>query len=164
MFPREKSLWKRPTASLACAPSAERGVTLVEFALVVPILTALLVGTVWIGRAVSVHQALERAAREGARVAIAPQCATCGATTTDEDAVDTAVNRALTAASLDTSNPGLEITVAWNQRLNSGDPVNYQASAVQVTVEYPMQLNIPFTSQRATTINLSSTVSMRQEF
>jgi Flp pilus assembly protein TadG len=136
----------------------------VEFALVVPVLTTILIGTFWLGRAVSVHQALERAAREGARVGIAPQCALCGSSSATDASIDAAVNGALTAASLDASNPGLEIVIARNQPLDSNDPANYQSSGVQVTVSYPVQLNIPFTSQRATTINLSSSVSMRQEY
>jgi len=164
MSPRKESSLNRYAVRLRRSATDERGVTLVEFALVLPILTTLLIGTIWIGRAVSVYQALERAAREGARVAVAPACASCGGATATDAAVDSTVNNALAAASLDTSNPGLEITIARNQRLNSNDPANYQASGVQVTVSYPVQLNIPFTSQRAKTINLSSTVSMRQEF
>lgn len=164
MFARKEFFLNRSPVRVGRSTAGERGVTLVEFALVIPILTMILVGTVWIGRAVSVYQALERAAREGARVAVAPGCASCGGTAATDTAVDATVNNALAAASLDTSNPGLEITIARNQRLNSNDPANYQASAVQVTVAYPVQLKIPFTSQSATTINLSSTVSMRQEF
>jgi hypothetical protein len=35
---------------------------------------------------------------------------------------------------------------------------------VQVVITYPVQLNIPFTPQNLTTITLTSTVTMRQEF
>lgn len=143
--------------------SRTRGVALVEFALVVPVLMTILIGTFWIGRAVSVYQALERAAREGARVGIAPTCALCGGGSANDSAIDTAVNGALNAASVDTSNPGLQIVIARNQQLDANDPANYRSSAVRVTVSYPVQLKIPFTSQSATTINLSSSVSMRQE-
>lgn len=153
-----------PSRSPRFLLSGARGVAIVEFALVVPVLTTILIGTFWLGRAVSVHQALERAAREGARVGITPGCALCGSSSASDASIDAAVNGALTAASLDTSNPGLEIVIARNQQLDSNDPANYQSSGVQVTVSYPVQLNIPFTAQRATTINLSSSVSMRQEF
>jgi Flp pilus assembly protein TadG len=144
--------------------SGTRGVALVEFALVAPILITILLGTFWIGRAVSVYQALERAAREGARVGITSACASCGSATANDSAIDTAVDNALKAASLDTSNPGLLIVIARDQRLDSNDPANYQSSAIKVTVSYPVQLKIPFTTQRATTITLSSSVSMRQEY
>jgi Flp pilus assembly protein TadG len=141
-----------------------RGIALVEFAMVVPILMTLLIGTFWIGRAVSVYQALERAAREGARVAIAPSCASCRGTGGNDSDVNSAINGALAAAAIDTSNPDLQIHIDRNEGLNPSDPVNYQASAVEVTVSYPMQLSIPFTSKSATKITLSSTVSMRQEY
>lgn len=139
-----------------------RGVTLVEFALVLPILTTLLIGTVWIGRAVSVYQALERGAREGARVAIAPACASCGGARASSAKITNAVNDALAAASLDTSKPRIDID--WSQPLDANDPTNYRASGVQVTVSYPMNLNVPFVSQSLTTVTLRSSVSMRQEF
>lgn len=133
-------------------------------ALVIPVLMSILIGTFWIGRAVSVYQALERAAREGARVGIAPACASCGGSSASDAQIDGAVNSALTAASLDATNPGLQIVIARNQPLDAGDPSAYQSSGVQVTVSYPVQLNIPFTSLDATTIDVSSSVSMRQEF
>jgi Flp pilus assembly protein TadG len=141
-----------------------RGVALVEFALVLPVLMTILLGTFWIGRAVSVYQALERAAREGARVAIAPTCALCGSNQAKDSVIRDTVKDSLEAASLNSSNPNLSITITPNQALDSSDPVNYRASGVQVTVSYPVQLNIPFTTQSATTVTLSSTVSMRQEF
>jgi Flp pilus assembly protein TadG len=141
-----------------------RGVTLVEFALVLPILTALLIGTVWIGRAVSVYQALERAAREGARVAIAPACALCGGAKASTTQINNAVKDALQGASLDPSNPALDIDIAWSQPLDSNDPANYRASGVEVTVSYPMRFTIPFVPQSLTNRTLTSSVSMRQEF
>jgi Flp pilus assembly protein TadG len=141
-----------------------RGVALVEFAMVFPVLTTLLLGTFWIGRAVSVYQALERAAREGARVAVVHPCASCNPGAANDSAIDDAVDDALQAASLDMSNPDLRIEIARNQPLDSSVPPNYQASAVTVTVFYSVHLNIPFTSLKAAKIPLSSRVSMRQEF
>lgn len=157
-----------PIRASSCARSRrfpkDRGVTLVEFALVLPILTTLLIGTVWIGRAVSVYQALERAAREGARVAIAPKCASCGGTQATTAAINSAVNNALAAASLDTSNPAKDIDIAWSQSMDNSDPSNYRASGVKVTVSYPVNLNVPFVSQNLTSVTLRSSVTMRQEF
>ena len=144
--------------------SGSRGAVLVEFALVVPVLMTILIGSFWIGRAVSVYQALERAAREGARVGAAPGCALCGSGAATDAQIETTVKNALSAASLDTTNPGLNIVVAYNQPLNPSAPANYRSSGVQVTVSYPVQLNIPFTTQKASTVTVSSSVSMRQEF
>ena len=149
----------------ACLPrrlaSDARGSELLEFALVLPVLVMLLLGAVWIGRAVSVYQALGRAAREGARVALARTCATCG-NATNLGAANTAVNDALAAASLDTG----DATISIDQILpfNPSDPVNYQVNGVKVVVGYPIELDIPFTPWNGTIIQLSSTVTMRQEF
>jgi|HubBroStandDraft_3_1064219.scaffolds.fasta_scaffold417809_1 Flp pilus assembly protein TadG len=138
-----------------------RGQELVEFAFVFPILFALLIGIFWLGRMVSVYEAIERAAREGARAALATTCASCG-DANNYGAAATAVNNALTAASLD---PTLATVSPPAQAvLNTGDPANYQVNGVTEIVTYPVQLNIPFTSVNGVTINLSSTVTMRQEF
>lgn len=136
-----------------------RGAELFEFAMVFPVLVMLLFGVVWIGRAISVYQALGRAAREGARAYLAPTCATCGNTPGD---ATTAINDALTAASLD---PTLKIYpgVQPISSIDPSDPANYQVAGVTISLGYPVQLNIPFTSQNATTITVTSVVTMRRE-
>ena len=142
--------------------SGSRGQELVEFAFVLPILLMLLMGIFYLGRAISVYQALGRAAREGARAALATSCATCG-DTVNAAAATSAIDNALQAASLDpamaTINPPNSVSP-----LNPGDPANYQVNGVTVQITYPVPLNIPFTSLNATTIYLSQTVTMRQEF
>lgn len=159
----QKEISTRVQASLPRRLASDaRGAELLEFALVLPVLVSLLLGAVWIGRAVSVYEALGRAAREGARVALASTCATCG-NATNFGAASTAVSDALTAASLDTS---LMVgpNIIPNSVLNPNDPANFQVSGVTVTVGYPVQLNIPFTPWNVPSFNLSSTVSMRREF
>ena len=151
-------------ASLRRFAKDERGSELFEAALVLPLLFMVLIGIVWMGRAITVYQALGRAAREGARVALAPTCATCGDATAGDTVVEEVVENSLTAASLDVGNPGFQVQVNRNQPLNPGDPSNYRFSGVSVTVTYPVQLVIPFTSLNGSTINITSTVSMRQEF
>ena len=139
-----------------------RGQELMEFALVLPALMMLLMGIFYLGRAISVYEALGRAAREGARAVLATSCATCG-NVVDYSTEQPAIYSVLQAASLDPSLANFtdppNITT-----LNSGDPTNYQVNGVTVTVSYPLQLNIPFTSLNGTTITLSQTVTMRQEF
>jgi Flp pilus assembly protein TadG len=139
-----------------------RGQELVEFAFVFPVLFALLIGIFWLGRMVSVYEAIERAAREGARAALATTCASCG-DANNYGAATTAVNNALTAASLD---PALATPIGPTPitPINPGDPANYQVNGVTMQVQYPVQLNIPFTNVNGVTIHLSSTVTMRQEF
>src|SRR5215469_2120876 len=145
MYPSRKLSMHGSRPWLRSFSSGNRGAILVEMALVIPVLVTILIGAFWMGRAVSIYQALERAAREGARVGIAPACALCGGASTSDAQINDAVNNALTAASLDSSNPGLQIVIARNQPLNAGDPVGYQSSGIRVTVSYPVQLNIPFT-------------------
>jgi Flp pilus assembly protein TadG len=138
-----------------------RGQELLEFALVLPVLLTLLMGIFWLGRAVSVYEALGTAAREGARAVLATSCATCG-NVVNYSAAQTAIDNSLQAASLD---PTLAVTPPPNPILmNGSDPANYQVNGVTVQVKYPVQLNIPFTGLYGTTITLSQTVTMRQEF
>jgi TadE-like protein len=53
------------------------GSEIAEAALVLPILFMLLLGIYWFGRAFNVYATINHAAREGARAAVAPKCATC---------------------------------------------------------------------------------------
>ncbi len=76
-----------------------RGQELVEFAFIFPAVIMLLLGIFYFGRAISVYEAIGRAAREGARVALAPTCASCG-NASNIAAGYTAIDNALTAASL----------------------------------------------------------------
>ncbi|HEV3343508.1 MAG TPA: TadE family protein [Pirellulales bacterium] len=69
-----------------------RGAALVEFALVVPIFLACVVGSVEIGRAIMVQESLTNASREGVRVGILD-----GAMSSD---VTTAVNGYLSGVSI----------------------------------------------------------------
>src|SRR6266849_513213 len=80
---------------------SERGAELVEAALVFPLLLALIVGGFWLGRAYNIYESMTRAAREGARFALAPSCATCGNTFPTDTEVTTVINDALSAASID---------------------------------------------------------------
>jgi len=117
--------------------SDTRGQELVEFAFLFPVLMMLLMGIFYFGRAISVYEALGRAAREGARVALASSCATCGDSTNNTAAAQAAIDNALTAASLD---PALALptpTINQTTGADTGDPANYQFNAVTVTVSYP---------------------------
>ena len=54
-----------------------RGTEIAEAALVLPLVFMLLLGIIWFGRAFNIYSTLSHAAREGARVAAVPTCATC---------------------------------------------------------------------------------------
>ncbi len=149
----DRLLWWTRTAE-------ERGVELVEAAFVLPLLLALLLGIVWMGHAYNVYETITRAAREGARYAGAPTCATCGNTLPSSAQVQTVVNNALSAGSLDPSkvkNYSFQQGVTLNP---GGDPPE---TGVVVSFGYPVQLAIPFTPLSATSITISTQVQMRRE-
>ncbi|HTC63215.1 MAG TPA: TadE/TadG family type IV pilus assembly protein [Candidatus Saccharimonadales bacterium] len=160
-FTRMRRLFGRRLAS------DTRGQELVEFAFVFWILMALYILVFWCGRAYSIYQAVERAAREGARVSLMSSCATCGNAPNDPTA---AINNALTAASLDPTLALPPPLIQQNQTLVPGNSPNYdQVSGVTVTVNYPFQVNLPLlgwmtSSGTIPSINISSTVSMKQEY
>src|SRR5215467_16106012 len=83
------------------------GAELVEMALVLPLLLTLLIGVFWAARAYNIYETITRAAREGARVAVAPTCATCGNSFPSTTTIQTAVTNVLTSAGMNTSGGGI---------------------------------------------------------
>lgn len=71
--------------------------------MILPLLFVIVMAIFWFGQAFRIYGTITHAAREGARAAVAPACATCSATTPVQNAVN-AVNTALAAAHL---NPAL---------------------------------------------------------
>lgn len=78
------------------------GTELMEAAAVLPLLLIALIAVFWFGQAFRIYGTITHAAREGARAAVAPACATCAATTPTQNAT-TAVTNAMTAAHLSTA-------------------------------------------------------------
>jgi len=134
-----------------------RGAELVEMALILPLLLILLIGLFWAGRACHIYETITRAAREGARVAIAPSCGTCGNSfpTSSDGAVQAAVNNVLSS-----SNITAIVNVQQHQTLNL-DPVNSDAQWTVIKITSPFQFNLPFTT--IGTVNISTQVQMLEE-
>src|SRR5215470_4579634 len=80
---RYKTLRRMARFLLRTVSHDDSGAEVFELALVLPVLLMLVLGIFWIGRAYNVYETITRAAREGARYAVLPSCATCGNTTTD---------------------------------------------------------------------------------
>lgn len=146
----------------------EQGTEMLEFAFVVTLLTMLLLGIVTFARAFNVYQSITRAAREGARVAVLPTCATCGNSFPDPS---TGVTMANSAVFTDVISPALRSadlnpaavqnyseTVGW---LDAGQ--TQQQCGVMIRFSYPYQLYLPFTPMNMTTIDLPVSVEMRRE-
>ena len=81
--------------------AATTGSEIAEAALVIPIFFMVLLGIYWFGRAFNIYATINHAAREGARVATAQTCATCGNVSLNADAVALQVKQALLASHLD---------------------------------------------------------------
>ena len=144
----------------------------------------LMMGIFWLGRAYNVYETITRAAREGARYAVLPSCATCNPGANQMMETYTSAGTAGSPACV--SNPTYEFTnyVASSLLASHLDPQNtvvqqtYCQQAVvmnptsdsssrqcgiEVSFKYPLQLAIPFTSLNATTINIPTSVTMRME-
>jgi Flp pilus assembly protein TadG len=136
-------------------PRRDSGQSLVEFAIVLPILLALLVGIFEFGVAWNRKQVLTNAAREGARRAILPSIATA-------DTVDAVVDNYLTSAGID------PVSVARNYAgLCTG------CTGTTITIQLQMTHTMPFVSAVAGllvaggetpgSVTLTSVVNMRHE-
>lgn len=78
-----------------------RGAEIAETAMVLPLVFMMLMAIFWFGQAFRIYGTITHAAREGARAAVAPVCATCAAATnTPAQNAAAAVNSALAAAKL----------------------------------------------------------------
>lgn len=133
-----------------------RGQSLVEFAIALPVLLAVVIGIFEFGMAWNQRQVITNAAREGARVGVLPN--------KPESEVDVAVANYLSNANLD---PDLA-TVTYD---NAGDTGDYGLSTT-VSVSYPYQFRFigPIVallqgddSAMAGTIQLQTTAVMRHE-
>jgi Flp pilus assembly protein TadG len=114
-----------------------RGLALVEFALLLPVLMTLLVGAWEAGRLIEINQILSNATREGARQASAGQA-------TSSQVQQTVLNY-MKNAGLPTTNA----VVTVSDLTNSGDPSNAtQLDHLQVSV------SIPFKDVRWSTLTL----------
>jgi Flp pilus assembly protein TadG len=171
--------------------SGTSGSEIAEAALVLPIFFLLMLGIYWFGRAFNVYSTINHAAREGARVAVAQSCATCGtpnaSLTTNEIAGQVA--QSLQASSLDpgqvqpvfvahttcgvilkcqTATSGPAIRVCYNVQLQPAAslPAGSGAPACGVSVEfqYPYKFFLPFTSLNMQQIMLNAGVQMTGEY
>jgi hypothetical protein len=135
----------------------DRGQSLVEFALLVPLFLFLLIGIFEFGRAWNIYQVVVNAAREGGRVAALP------IGFADEDSVSNRVGSYLSSAGLDPE------TATLNMEDVNGAP----GTIATVGVSYPYSfifigpLATLFSSSSSSslggTIMLTSNINMRNE-
>src|SRR5262249_25451853 len=117
-----------PYTALRRARRSERGQSLVETALALPLLLLVSVGIFEFGRAYQTWQVVTNAAREGARMAVLPASPTSG--------VQARVRQYLTNGALpNAAGASVDVQPAAQITLASGNTV----SASLVTVGYPFQ-------------------------
>jgi coenzyme F420-reducing hydrogenase gamma subunit len=116
------------------------GAEIAEAAVVLPLLFMLLFGIMWFARAFNIYTTVNRAARQGALVAAANNCATCGnIPRTSAYIQNSVVNPILLASHLD---PGQvqNFSVLWNQPLNPSSPLVEHGTVV--TLDYPFAFKL----------------------
>ncbi len=125
-----------------------RGAEIAETAMILPLLFMMIMAIFWFGQAFRYYGSITHAARQGARAAVAPGCATCGTTSTAaivQNATN-AVNNALSAANLDPTQALAPVTAptlcACGSAYPCGSAVSCQnASPSKVCVQPNVQLS-----------------------
>ena len=157
-------LWRR----LGRRRAGAHGQSLVEFALVLPIIILLVVGFVEIGRAVFAYNTIANAARQGARVAAVNQLADvtdCDESRPIEDPYEPhwsirgcAIAAAITLG-IDTSNVSVEYFAPPSTTL-SCDPTLHVGCIARVTVTYDFSTSTPFVNLLIGAFTMSQTSEM----
>jgi Flp pilus assembly protein TadG len=78
-----------------------RGSEIAETAMILPLFFMIFLGIFWFGQGFRIYGTITRAAREGARAAVAPACTTCSASNDPSANAWSAVQSAMQAAHLD---------------------------------------------------------------
>jgi Flp pilus assembly protein TadG len=168
--------------------SETRGAEIAEAAAVLPLMFMVLLGIFWFGQAFSIYGAITRAAQEGARAgSYAASCATCGADVLAQRKTNAvaAVQAALITSKLNPVLARLPATPPTFIQCLGGTPscdpaasgkfcvqapVHLTISAgatgvcgISVSLQYPFQFWLPFTSLNQQRIWISSSALMRLE-
>jgi Flp pilus assembly protein TadG len=115
-----------------------RGAEIAEAAAVLPLMFMIVIGIFWFGQAFSIYGTITRAAQEGARAAVAPQCTTCGTINPTANAY-TAVQSVMQTAHLDVTKMQQLATTpalcACGTSSCSGTPVQCDSSQTTMCVQ-----------------------------
>jgi Flp pilus assembly protein TadG len=158
------------------------GQEIAEAAIVLPLLFMLLFGIYWFGRAFNIYGTINHAAREGARVGMVSNCASCGNLPATDAQIAAAVTQALQASRLDPNQvqaytpvpspgacPGFtgssacnsltnNVTICRPVQINTGASSGTPVCGVTVSFQYPYQFWFPFTSLNMQRIYLKASV------
>lgn len=143
--------------------AAQRGQTLAEFAMVVPLILLLLLGAVDLGRAVFAYNTLAQAARTGTRTAIVNQ----DPTTVRSRVIESAATLGLAASNVDVcfKMPTTSQTSCVSSTVENCPLASRQIGCLAVvTARLTYRPMTPFVSLIFNTINVSSTSVAAIEF
>ena len=163
-----------------------RGAEIAEAAAVLPLMFMMLLGIFWFGQAFSIYGTITRAAQEGARAAAAPLCTTCGGTANPGVNAAAAVQSVLSSAKLDPTKASWPTTVPNLLLCSTGATVACDATqgkfclqkevqlstragggvgvcGTSVSLQYPFQFWLPFTSLNKQQIQLAASARVRSE-
>jgi hypothetical protein len=167
-----------------------RGSEIAEAAAVLPLMFMVLLGIFWFGQAFSIYGAITRAAQEGARAGSIPYCITCNSPNTPGQNAVTAVQTALVGSKLDPtkarqpspapsllacSSPippppsvgcGSESTnfcIQTSIQLTSTGLGATGLCGISVSLQYPYNFWLPFTSINKQTIWINASARARME-
>jgi hypothetical protein len=133
----------------------QHGQTLVEFALIAPILVVLLLALFDFGRAIYAFNAISNAAREGARLAIVDQSVVSGVPVAATEAANQA-----TSLGLDPSDPS-QVQVAYRLPDLSADcPDRGLGCVAEVRVQYRFEPVTPVVGTLIGAMTLSTTTQI----
>jgi Flp pilus assembly protein TadG len=162
------------------------GAEIAEAAAVLPIMFMVILGIFWFGQAFSIYGTVTRAAQDGARAASAPSCTTCASGSTRGAIAYSAIQSDLIAANLDptklqppTTTPNLlscvngttvncdsspgNVCVQESVQLTTPGSGGTGECGIAVSLQYPYQFWLPFTSLNRQLIKLNAAARVRLE-
>lgn len=163
-----------------------RGAEIAEAAAVLPVMFMFIIGIFWFGQAFSIYGTITRAAQDGARAAVAPQCVTCAAANSPATNAYNAIQADMAAAHLNVSkivplssytNPApldcrygsaIACTNTGNVCVQMYVTISHTSGTgavcgAEVSFEYPFQFSLPFTSLNNQIIKMKAAAQVRME-
>ncbi len=146
--------------------SSDGGQTLVEFALILPVLTVLIFGIVDVARLYNAWVTMQGAAREAARYGVTGRT-DCAVSSTDREACILYLAEEL-ASTLANSDTAVEVSVrSWQypdylDPATEGDP-GEQCDALEVQVEYDFEASTPLIGNLLGPVHMTTTERLVNE-
>lgn len=159
---------RTPTPRRAWRGRRDRGQSLVEFALIFPLIVFLIASFVEVGRAVFAYNTIANAARQGARVAIVNQLedvTDCDATRPVEDpfephwSIRGCVIAAASTLGITTDNVTIQYAPPPSTTLDC-DPTLHVGCIASITVTYDYAVSTPFLSMVISSFTMTQTSQM----